>query len=448
MISYLTSNYIFPAYHILLRDGLWPIIKEYERFQWLPIQQLRGLQLKKLKLLLEHCRKNVPYYNGIFRELGVDEGTSLDFDTFLRLPCLTKTVINTNRDQLIARNVKRNDLIPNSTSGSTGEALYFFQDKGATLARQAVVWRNQKWVHCLYTDRQASLWGAPFDIKRRALLKQRFHALLHNTILLSSYELSDQSMINYANVLYKYKPKLLVSYPSPLAAFSEFLIQRNLKIESVKSVITSAESLDDWQRDLIQQAFNCQVYDRYGCREFGSIAHECDRHQGYHINVERLIIEILDEGGNPVQSGESGQIVITDLDNYGFPFLRYKIQDLGTLSNEQCSCGRGLPLLKKLEGRYFDIIVAPNGNRIAGTFWTLALRSIKGVKNFQIEQVGIGSLIIRIIRGEGYSVEAEGKIKDLVQAKCGSEMGIDICYVEDIPLTISGKRTFVVSHLN
>jgi phenylacetate-CoA ligase len=255
-------------------------------------------------------------------------------------------------------------------------------------------------------------------------------------------------MIKYLARLKEYKPKLFVSYPSPLATFSEYLISENEKIPSIKAIITSAETLYSWQREIIENAFECKVFDRYGSREFGNIAHECEKHEGYHINVERFFVEIIKENNQPAKIGEIGEIVITDLDNYGFPFIRYKIGDMAVQTNKLCSCGRGLPLLKSMVGRTFDIIQAPNGNRIAGTFWTLSLRAIPGIKNFQIEQKSLATLVVRIVKSERYDNKNENSIRQLIHDKCGPEMNIVIRYVHDIPLTKSGKRKFVFSKLN
>jgi phenylacetate-CoA ligase len=158
-------------------------------------------------------------------------------------------------------------------------------------------------------------------------------------------------------------------------------------------------------------------------------------------------LEILKNDGLPAGQGEIGEMVITDLDNYGFPFIRYKIGDMAVPSEKICSCGRGLPLLEKLQGRSFDIVTAPKGNRIAGTFWTLALRSVPGVNNFQVEQILLDKLTVRIVPGKDYSQASEKKIIELIQEKCGREMDINITCVDEIPLTKSGKLRFVISRI-
>ncbi len=443
----ITSNIIFPAFHLLKGDGLWFKIKEYEKSQWFSYDRLKEIQHQKLNALLKHSFENVDYYYKLIDKYGIDINKSGCYNNFLQIPFLTKKKINENREQLIANTVKKRDLISNSTSGSTGENLFFFQDKAAMLPRQAMVWRNQKWTNTLYTDRQVYLWGAAFDIKKNNSIRGKIHTWFNQSISLSSYELSDRSMAEYIKILKSHKPKLLISYPGPLTTFAEYLIKNRKTISGIKAIITSAETLYPWQKSTIAEAFKCNIYDRYGCREFGTIAHECEKHEGYHINMERFFLEVIGEDGMPVKSGKSGEIVITDLDNYCFPFIRYKIGDIAVCSDSICSCGRGLPLLEKIEGRAFDMIIGPNGNKVAGTFWTLALRSVSGVKNFQIEQTDVNNIKIRLIQNHSYSDKSEKKIFSIIKKKLGSEINIEFIYVDNIDLTKSGKRRFVISSL-
>ena len=315
------------------------------------------------------------------------------------------------------------------------------------LPRQAMVWRNLKWTDTFYTDRQAYLWGSAFDIKKTSSIRGKIHNWFNQSISLSTYELSESSMAEYVKILNRHKPKLLISYPGPLTTFAEYLIKNRKTIPDIKTIITSAETLYSWQKTIIKKAFKCPIYDRYGCREFGTIAHECEKHEGYHINAERFFLEIIDDNGEPVKPGRSGEVVITDLDNYCFPFIRYKIGDIAVCSDAMCSCGRGLPLLERIEGRAFDIIIGSNGNKVAGTFWTLALRSVDGVKNFQIEQTTVNNIKIRIIKSQVYSDKTEKKIISMVKDKLGSKTDIEFIYVDSILLTKSGKRRFVISSL-
>lgn len=447
--SHLVNSVFFPLYHKITDSNVWSEIQAYRKNQWLSSVELQKLQRAKLIALVKHCADKVPYYRELFRNIGFDSSAAADLTQWLKIPFLTKRIINGNLDKLRAETTSISELIRNSTSGSTGETLRCFYDHRSAKARQATVWRDLEWTSCGYADRKAYLWGAQIDLKKSQSLKGRFHSFVTGDLNLSSYELSDESMNRYLKLFRKHRPKLLVSYPSPLETFADFLDKRGDSIPSIHAIITSAEQLFPWQRAKIERVFRCRIFDRYGCREFGHIAHECDRHEGYHVNAERFFLEVLDRDGRPVAEGENGEVVITDLDNYGFPMVRYQIGDIAQQTNRQCHCGRGLPLLQAIGGRSFDVVVCPNGNRVAGTFWTIIIKTIvpgTGVVSFQIEQSAHDHLIVRIVRGEDYPGYAEERLTEAFQKKCGNGMAITFEYVDEIPLTVSGKRKFVVSY--
>ena len=445
--SWVVSSIVFPLYHWLKRDGLMPAIRQYMQNQWLSEQELKQLQLAKLQRLLRHSRNNVPYYRELFQQYDVSDFGEFDYKQFRRLPLLSKEIINREQSRLEAINFKKQDLVRNSTSGSTGEPLVFYNDRQSLMWRQAVIWRNQHWVHARYSDREAKLWGAQIDISKAESIRGRLSAWVHQTMLLSTYNLSDEAMQDYVIRMQAFKPLLLVSYPSPLVTFAQFLERMNMSLPTIKSIITSAEQLHDWQRDVIERVFGPILYDRYGSREFGNIAHECDVHSGYHVNSERFFLEILGSDGEPVEPGETGELVITDLDNYGFPFIRYPIGDLAVPTDRKCSCGRGLPLVERFEGRSFDMIRCPNGNRVAGTFWTIVMREFSGVAQFQIEQSALDHLTVRLRIDGGWVQSNESSITERVKERCGDDMKISYEYVDSIDLTASGKQKLVVSRL-
>lgn len=441
--AWLVSKPLFTLYHAVRRDGVLPAISDLEASQWFSADQLHEMQLRKLNLLLAHAVKNVPYYRAEITRHLPEQADFSDYEAFRKLPFLTKEAVRTNLKSLIADNADQASMVLNSTSGSTGEPMRFYNDKRSMAWQQAVVWRNQAWVHALYSDREARLWGAQMDIQKSARLRQRLHAWLHQTLLLSSYDLSDESMARYLDQLQKYRPRLLVSYPGALSTFCEYLDKSGARIPGIKAVITSAEQLHDWQRELIERVLGVEVFDRYGCREFGNIAHECDKHEGYHLNAERFFVEILDDNGFPVTPGEIGNLYVTDLDNHAFPFIRYAIGDRAVMASGNCSCGRGLPLIKAFEGRVLDVVRCPNGNRLGGTFWTIALRRIQGLHRFQVVQWSPDDLTIKLVMNSDMRQADESVVRKLISEKCGAEMKIQFEYVKEIPLGRSGKEKLV-----
>ena len=424
MNSLLLRYIVFPAYHKLKKTKVMERIDELEKNQWKSPEDLSILQALKLKRLLSHANNTVPFYGERFKDLGIDVTKLHQSEYFSKIPLLTKKDINENRDKMISTKLNGNKLIPNSTSGSTGEALYLYYDMRSAAYRRATVIRNEQWLGIRLGDHTATLWGAPMDLKKAAALRGRLHGWANNHLFLSSYDMSDKTLEDYERKLNSFKPKLLTSYPGPLSVFAEYLLKKNKKIKSIKAIISSAETLYPWQKDIIEKAFCCPVYNRYGCREFGDIAQECANREGLHINYDRFVVEILNENIEPAAEGENGEIIITDLDNYGMPLIRYRIGDMASFKKALCSCGRGLPLLGQVEGRTLDIVRAPNGNRLGGTFWTLLFRSRPGIKSFQVIQERLDEITVRYVKDGSVANVDLLSFETHIHKKCGDNLNV------------------------
>ena len=195
------------------------------------------------------------------------------------------------------------------------------------------------------------LWGSPIELSNQAQLKNRIkESLLKNRRILSAYNLTERDLSNHVRFLERYKPEYLYGYATILTVFSKTLDAANLKPQlSLKAVVSTSETLEKWQEDLIARVFDCPVANEYGARDAGILAYTCPS-GGIHITAENCIIEVLDPVTyEPVLNGQSGVLAITDLTNYVQPRLRYMLGDMGTLSTEECCCGRRLPLVPIIE---------------------------------------------------------------------------------------------------
>jgi phenylacetate-CoA ligase len=447
MNPFLLRHLFFPIYHLTTGSGVIEKVKDFKNNQWLCREAILNLQKKKLSHLLCHAFENIPYYRRRFKAAGISLSDLQDPSVISCLPLLTKKEITENRSSMIAQNNPGGRLISNSTSGSTGEALYFYTDMRSWACKRAVVIRNHEWLGVHLGDREASLWGAPMDIQNAAKLRNKIHHWFNNYILLSSYDLSSRTLQEYIDRLNRFKPILLTSYPGPLAELAQFMIEKDLQVPSLRAIISSAETLYPWQRDISERAFACPVYNRYGCREFGDIAHECDRREGLHLNAEKVFLEILDENLEPCDKEKTGEIVITDLENYGMPLIRYRIGDRGSFSNKSCSCGRGLPLLESVEGRTLDVIRTPDGNALGGTFWTLLFRSRPGIKSFQVVQNTIDGINVHYVRDLLAPDVPIEYFVNKIREKCGMDFYITFHEVDRVGKTTSGKTRFVISNI-
>ncbi|MFO7915434.1 MAG: hypothetical protein R6U43_07060, partial [Candidatus Krumholzibacteriales bacterium] len=312
----------------------------------------------------------------------------------------------------------------------------------------AYIMRGNSWAGWEIGEKQAKFWGSLHDIsKTRGLTKKISNWLIKKVLILSSYNMSEEKMFSYQRKLNSYRPQLITGYASALYLFARFIRENNLNIYSPKGIISSAETLYEHQREYIESVFGCDVLNRYGCRETGDIAQECKEKKGLHIYSEHLIVEVVDEDGNPCPPGRMGELVVTDLSNYVFPFIRYKIGDLGALSDRVCPCGRNLPMLEKVEGRIWDVVVGTNGNRMVGALWHV-VKNADGIKQYQVVQEKLGELTLKLVVDKNFNSGEKEKLIDMIREKLGREMKVDIELVDTIPLTESGKLRYVISEVS
>lgn len=402
---------------------------------------IKSIQEKKFGTLINHAKNNVPYYKKKLENItGLDDLSKIEF--------LTKDKIRNYNAEIKAKNINSNRFYTNATSGSTGESLYFYTD-AEDFYRKAVIIRGDDWAGLKYGEKALYLWGAERDIdKNKSFYKKLKDNFIVKNKTLSTYHMADKDLYEYMEIYNKYKPSIIVSYPTPLFRFAQFIEQYNINIWKPKGIITSAETLFPFQREKIEKVFDTKVFNRYGCREVGHIASECEIHKGLHINSDRFILEIINQNGEKCEPGELGEIVITDLNNFVFPFIRYKIGDLGVLSDRICKCGRNLPLLEKVEGRIFDLIVGTNGNAVGGTFWTLLKYDLKGWGKFQIVQEKLNYIEIFLENNDEIESSLKQKLTRIVKEKLGDEMIIKINIVDNIPQTQTGKHRWIISKIS
>ena len=446
---YLYSSVIFSAYHGLKRDRVNRARADLKASEWLPRNDLVELQKDKLTRLLRFARQHVPYYSRLIEQTGLTPDVLARPEYFRMLPVLTKSVISDNTADMVSSSLEGNSLIKNSTSGSTGTALRFYTDHRSMDYRLATVIRNQEWLGVQLHDRQVKLWGSPIDSRKNMGWKGRARELITGVTLFSAYEMSEKRMGEYVKKIQKIKPVLLTAYPSALEVFAGYCQKNDVLIPTLKAILLSAETLWDYQREHFTNVFRAPTYNRYGCREVGDIAHECPEHSGLHVNTERIYLELVDEAGRPCEPGEKGEILVTDLDNYGMPFIRYRMGDFGTWVEDAstCSCGRSHPRLASVEGRTMDVVEGANGAKIGGTFWTILLRSRVGVRKFQVVQRESNSVDISIVPEPGLRQETLDYYTGKIREKCGSEFKINFRQVEDIKASSTGKQRYIINKL-
>lgn len=446
MYTKIYQKMLFPLYEAALRKrNTLPYLKELERTQWLSEEELKQMQWNKLKALLAHAYENVPFYKDRFANVGLHPDNIKTPDDFDKIPYLTKDDIRNNHDNLLAVNYKGKKIGKQVTGGSTGTPLHFMLDDSNYRWRTAAVKRVYGWTGYADGKKTVFIWGAP--VVKQPILKKLKHDLdevLKRHKIFNTFHLKESMMASYIDEINAYKPEHIVAYTTPLYNFARFIKENKKRIASPISIIAAAEKVYPSQRKIIEEVFDAPLFETYGCREVTSIAGECWHHKGMHINMETIYLEIIKED-RPADKGETGEIIITDLTNYAMPFIRYKNEDLGSFSETNCACGRGLEMLKEVEGRVLDTIKTIDGRLIPGEFFIYWFMSFEDIRQFQVVQDDLRHLHIKIIQEKSFSNNRLDELKRVICEIMGTEISITFEIVDEIPLTPSGKFRVVVS---
>lgn len=437
---------LFPAYEWATRRNTHRYLAEYRASQRLKPAHLAALQLSKLNRLLTHAWSNVPALSERWRAHGLSPRMLKSAAELAEYPITTKQDITARYDDMIAQNW-RGQTLTKTTGGSTGEPFRFEYTMESYARRTAVMWRGYEWAGAGLGARTAYLWGTGLRKGGWGGLKDQLYHGAFNRRFLDAFSMSDDNIAGYVQRMKAFRPDAVVGYVAPVVQVARWMTENGQRFEGLRGVLTGAESLYDPQRKIIEEAFGTQVFNTYGCREVMLIASECERHQGLHVNADHLVVETVDADGKPVH-GESGDVLVTDLSNYGMPMIRYRNGDRATYLDRPCTCGRGLPLFASVDGRILDLIHTPDGRRVPGEFIVYALLDFMQVSRYQAVQVETDRLEVRIVSAEPLSADATERLMGKLRQGLGPAMRIEIRRVPDIPLTASGKRRVSVSLAN
>lgn len=440
------SRVLYPLWESgLRRRHTLAYLADYQRDQWLAPEQIAALQWQRLKQLLEHCERTVPYYRQRWREAGINVADLRNLDDYAQLPVLTKADIRQHFDALQAEGW-HDRVLTKATGGSTGDPLRFGYTRESYERRTAVMWRGYGWAGSRMGRRTLFVWGGTVGTPHRV---QQFKDRIYNAAfarrVLNSFNMTDANMAEFADAIDRYRPQVIVGYVGPLVRLAQWLLDTGRRVVAPQSIIGAAESLHEFQREIIERAFGCPAYNTYGCREFMLIASECERREGLHVNADHLVVELLRRADAPAT--EPGEVVITDLFNYGMPFVRYLNGDVATASDHVCSCGRGLPLLQRVDGRLLDAIRTPAGHRLPGEFFPHMLKDVPGLVRFQVVQRRLDELELSLVRGPGFDDASLAYIRRELAKVVGDSLQLNVHFVDDIPLTPSGKWRVCISEL-
>lgn len=426
-------------------SGLLSELDFLEKTQFWSRDKIEALQLERLRPLIVHAYHTTKYYKKLFDEIAFNPAKLKNFDDIKAIPVLTKNIIRENLSSLLSTAYSKNQIHFSETGGTTGVKMKFYRNNSCLSPKEAARYRFEKWTGWDVGERMGLVWTAQQDYVGHWTVKEKIkNGLFERQVVLPAAILNKEELQSYTRELFDKKPTMIRAFTSPLYEVARVLLDNNYRMSSVKGIVTTGEPLHSHQRELIEQAFACKVFDSYRSREAGPLAQECSEHNGMHINAESMYLEIVEPAEEENFDAGIGEIIITDLLNYGMPLIRYEMGDMGAVSKRKCHCGRGLPLLERISGRSTDMLFTPDGRQItAGSLVLYLVDEAPGlIGQTQIIQDKIDHLLIRMTADPAPSKELIAYQRRTVRKLFGSDMQISFEIVDAISRSKSGKYQF------
>jgi phenylacetate-CoA ligase len=438
-----------PLHTWLITKSTKNIYKILNRTQWLSRDEIIEMQNSRLQRLIWHVYSNVPYYQNLFKSNEIHPSQIRTVDDLLKIPKLNKLDVRNNLYMdLFSIGHQKKDMHKIATSGSTGEPFVTYADKRQLEIRFATTLRCLEWTGWKFGDRQLRLWHQKLGMSWSQVFKERLDAILLRRRFIPAFEFTEQDLNKFVKKLNRFKPKLIDGYAESLNFLSIYLKNGGALKFRPKGVMSSAQMLTSSTRSEIESALGTKVFDKYGAREFSGIAYQCQFSNDHHVMDESYIVEIL-VNDKPARPGEIGEIVITDLNNYSVPLIRYRIGDLAVaVDNEiDCKCGRGLSRIGDIQGRTQALVYCTNGRWLPGTFFAHFFKDFDNiVLHFQVIQKNRDGFILKIVKGIHWNIEDWNILINQLSNFVG-KTPIEVEFVDTIPLLNTGKRTPVISYL-
>lgn len=403
-------------------------------------EEMEQFQFKALYRLLDHCRNNIPHYQKLFAKISFElERDFRGLSDLPKLPLMTKRTARAAGTDLLSTKLKK-DCIMDKTSGSTGEPFSIHISHEQITFEKATVWRHWGWAGYKFRT--------PMAIVRTYVPKQGEplikHDLIRNFRYYSAYHLNEGNARDYLTDMNKFEAAIVRGYPSSLYFLAKFKLDTGIELPRVKAILTASETLTDNQRKTIERAFDARIFNWYGLAEQVVTANECEFHEGMHLNQEYGYWEFEKRS---YLSENQRMIIGTNFRNHAMPLLRYETGDIAIIGNEQqCLCGRSLPLIKAIVGRKDDFITTSDGTLIPSVNFYSLFREMPSVERFQIIQWERDRVEIRI-KSRHLTVEDREHLLKEMRLRLGQSVKVKLVTNSEFERNPEGKRRPVMSHV-
>lgn len=409
------------------------IYRQLQRTQWYQAPALELLQQSKLKHLLEQAKATVPFYRE-YEAWHENERGALR-DRLAAYPILTKAAIRACPSKMRRLGGMPWAVTRATTGGTTGEPIEICYARRHRAKLEASSWRGKSWIGIRPWTR-----GVNVQSFGRGSWYGRLRMRVVNKLLMDVFGKSSAEKAIIAERLLHFGPTYIEGFVSDTLALGEACLAAGVKL---KYVVTTGEMLYEYQRRELERMYGAKLSDYYGCNEVGAMAFECEM-GSKHVTDEHVIVEVVDEKGAPVWD-KPGTILLTALDNFLTPLLRYEVGDMGVLTRSPCPCGRKLTVLRGLEGRTQDALRNESGDRLTTLFFAGKFKDLKAIHRIQIIQRTFTEIDLLF---EGSSTGAENELCAIaaeIHGRLGPQMVVRPQQVEQLVSTGRGKRRLIIS---
>lgn len=430
----------------LLKRHSLRIVRELDESQYWPRQQLKELQLQRLRGLLTDAYTHTPYWRSLMEDLTIDVFSIGDLSALQQLPFLTKQDLRKSCMSMVWQQGGKRVQLARS-SGSTNEPIEFYTSSERESHVSAARMRGHASCGMRKGEREMYFWGSPVEITKQDRIKQ-FRDWLINDGFTNGMNISEELLVGYYKTWMRFRPKCIFSYPSSLDTSVTLAAKTGIDLSALRErglemIITTAEPLEP-VRERIERAFGVPVYDSYGLREVGLIGHEC-QHRRMHVVEEQLILETIDPDTLEPTDGE-GELVATNLVGHVMPMIRYRTGDIVTISDEPCPCGRKLRHVSVTGGRACDFVVTTSGVWLSGyAFAPYLPKNIPGIVKLQVQQERLGHVKLLLVTDSRFGPAQMDEVRHTVRQRMQCDDEVEISIVDEIPTGASGKHRIVIS---
>lgn len=434
----------WPAIPNLRASQLLALQFQLEQSQWLPPEEIERRQIRQLGILLNHAYQAVPFYRERLEGAGLIPGRIKGPGDWRKIPLLKRVDIQSAGKSLLATKAPKEHGAPgySTTSGSSGAPVTVVGTAVTRLFWNAFILRQHLWHRRNFTLKLATIrhFDEPHSNEVQIVTDNWGSGTVGIVATGPAVSLNIREPVaEQADWLERQNPGYLLSYPSNLFALARHFTESGRQLTKLREVRSFGEILEPHVRVACREAWGVPVTDAYSSQEVGYMAMQCPQHEYYHVQSEGVLIEVLDEHGNPCQPGEIGRVVVTSLHNFRMPLLRYDIGDFAEVG-ESCDCGRGLPVLKRIVGRQRNMFRLPSGEQFWPTFdFGGTPKDLPPIRQFQVVQRSQEEVEAILVVFRPLSDDEEQRIKSLLTRSLRHPFQIKLTYTDNIPPGPTGK---------